>query len=251
MWCQSSPNTGKEREETLRFVHKCASRWNVKVHWVEWREGKPGFKEVDFNLASRFGEPFAALIAKKQYLPNAVTRFCTQELKIRPMRDFCRSLGWDRWINVIGLRYDEGMRVLKALGRNDDGKERFSVAMPLSRAHITKRDIMLFWLGANADPKRLTNSLPQGFDLGLSDHEGNCDLCFLKGRSKLAAIMRDQPGLEAWWINEENVLEARFVTERSYSSILQQVNDQDDFFMPRATNEHEVECGLICQPTDE
>lgn len=33
-------NTGKEREETLRFVHECASRWGVYVHWVEWRPKK-------------------------------------------------------------------------------------------------------------------------------------------------------------------------------------------------------------------
>lgn len=25
-------NTGKEREETLRFVHECSSRWGVKIH---------------------------------------------------------------------------------------------------------------------------------------------------------------------------------------------------------------------------
>jgi 3'-phosphoadenosine 5'-phosphosulfate sulfotransferase (PAPS reductase)/FAD synthetase len=30
-------NTGKEREETLRFVHECGSRWNVDIHWIEWR----------------------------------------------------------------------------------------------------------------------------------------------------------------------------------------------------------------------
>lgn len=82
-------NTGKEREETLRFVHECATRWSVKVHWLEWRNAKPCFEEVGYNSAARNGEPFAALIAKKKYLPNAVTRFCTQELKIRTMRDFC------------------------------------------------------------------------------------------------------------------------------------------------------------------
>ena len=30
-------NTGKEREETLRFVHECATRWGVRVRWLEWR----------------------------------------------------------------------------------------------------------------------------------------------------------------------------------------------------------------------
>ena len=62
-------NTGKEREETLRFVHECSTRWNVRVRWLEWRtrtgdvEGR--FEEVGFNSASRNGEPFAGLIAAK------------------------------------------------------------------------------------------------------------------------------------------------------------------------------------------
>src|SRR5262245_18275114 len=71
-------NTGKEREETLRFVHECGSRWGVKVHWVEWR--RDGFEEVGFNSASRTGEPFCGLIEHKQSVPNAFARFCTVEL---------------------------------------------------------------------------------------------------------------------------------------------------------------------------
>src|SRR5262249_51915872 len=57
-------NTGKEREETLRFVHECATRWGVKVHWIEWRNYDPGFEEVGYSSAARNGEPFATLIRK-------------------------------------------------------------------------------------------------------------------------------------------------------------------------------------------
>jgi hypothetical protein len=52
-------NTGKEREETLRFVHECASRWNVRVRWLEFATdlrsvGAAGrFEEVGYNSASR------------------------------------------------------------------------------------------------------------------------------------------------------------------------------------------------------
>ena len=28
-------NTGKEREETLRFVFECQSRWGAKIRWLE------------------------------------------------------------------------------------------------------------------------------------------------------------------------------------------------------------------------
>lgn len=252
-------NTGKEREQTLRFVYECGSRWKVPVVWLEWRDTEAGFEVVGFNSASRNGEPFKAVIAKKKFLPNAVTRFCTQELKIRTMRDYCRSLGWDRWQNAIGLRYDEGTRVFKALARNDAAKERFTTLMPLAKAKVTKRaHVMPFWLGANADPINLTHPLPQGFDLGLRDYEGNCDLCFLKAKGKLIALMRDRPDLAAWWIEQETTVNpdkgsgARFVTEYRYADLLRIARDQGHLFDGWLEDEdHDVECGLLCEPEPE
>ena len=229
-------NTGKEREETLRFVHDCATHWNVHVRWLE-REASGGFVEVGYNSASRKGEPFADLIAKKKYLPNAVTRFCTIELKIRVMRDFARSVGFEHWSNVIGLRYDEPLRIFKALARNDDGKERFTAVMPLSKAKVTKRDVMAFWQA-------------QPFDLQLMPLEGNCDLCFLKGEGKIAALMRDNPGMADWWVEQEDIIRAskpsgeRFVRERSYRELQTYVDNSPTLF----DDEHDVECGLLCEP---
>lgn len=234
-------NTGKEREETLRFVHECGSRWGVRVHWLEWVDAKPCFEAVGFNSASRNGEPLAALISKKGYLPNAVTRFCTQEAKVRVMRDFARSLGWDHWHNVVGLRYDEGRRVLKALAANDAGKERWKTLMPLSKARVTVLDVAAFWAS-------------QPFDLGLKHYEGNCDLCFLKGRGSLKAIMRERPGASAWWVEQERVVTtkratsngARFVTEYSYADLQREVDEQPHLFDGLPADEHDAECGLWC-----
>lgn len=226
-------NTGKERPETLHFVHDCGAHWGVAVRWLERREG--GFAEVGFNSASRSGEPFAALIAKKKYTPNAVTRFCTVELKIMVMRDFARSLGWDQWTNIIGLRYDEGMRVLKALARNDEGKERWKCAMPLAKAKVTRQAVMAFWA-------------EQPFDLQLKSYEGNCDLCFLKARNKLAAIIRENPGIERWWTEQETIGKGRFVTEYSYADLARDVRNQGHLFDGWVEDEHDVECGLTCAP---
>lgn len=234
-------NTGKEREETLRFVHDCGSHWGVRIRWLEWRGDGNRFEEVGFNSASRQGEPFAALIAKKNYLPNSVTRFCTQELKIRVMRDFAKSLGWRRWTNIIGLRYDEGHRVLKALDRNESGKEPWRNAMPLSRAKVTKADVMAFWK-------------EQPFDLALKSYEGNCDLCFLKGRSKLAALIRENPGMADWWIEQERIVMARKESgnrfaDFKYADLADAVDRQGFLFdVPDADDEHDVECGLLCSP---
>jgi len=70
-------NTGKEVEATLRFVRDCAAHWQVPIHWLEYMPMEPGFMLVDFDRASRQGEPFETLIRKRQYLPNPVARGCT------------------------------------------------------------------------------------------------------------------------------------------------------------------------------
>ncbi|SDD94374.1 Phosphoadenosine phosphosulfate reductase family protein [Bradyrhizobium brasilense] len=258
-------NTGREREETLRFVYEVQTRWNIRIHWVEWTPA--GFVEVGYNSASRNGEPFKALIGEKQFLPNAVTRFCTQELKIRTMRDFMRAAGYDHWVNAIGLRYDEGSRVLKALARNEAGKERFTTVMPMARAatKVTKRGhIMPFWFGEGVDrvpnPIPLAPDLPQGFDLGLQDYEGNCDLCFLKAKGARKRLIRDNPGMVDWWKDAEMFAAqvankpsgARFVTEHSYADLEREVRENP--FMPGLLDddlEYDVECGLTCAPMEE
>lgn len=234
-------NTGKEREETLAFVNECAVRWSVPVRWVEWRAGDVGFEEVTFETASRQGEPFSALIAQKQILPNVVMRYCTQKLKIHAMAKFMRSLGYEKWNNAVGLRYDEGHRVLKQIDRNTQAKDRWHAVMPLSKAKVTKADVMSFWAR-------------QPFNLRLHPYEGNCDLCFLKSRHKLHVIMRENPGLAAWWIEQETLYAGKtrkpemsqFNADRSYATIKDEVDRQTVFPFIDAGEEFDAECGLHC-----
>ena len=231
-------NTGKEREETLRFVHDCATHWNVNVRWLEYRNEPPKFEEVGYNSASRNGEPFAALIAKRNYLPNGVTRFCTQELKIRVMRDFAKvAFRWKNWTNIIGLRYDEGQRVFKALAINDTGKQPWRNSMPMAKAKATVRDVRAFWA-------------QQPFDLQLKSYEGNCDLCFLKSKAKLQALMRENPGMADWWIAQEAAVTTdnpagRRFTDYPYATMADQVTRQG-FLFEDDGEEFDAECGLTC-----
>jgi len=264
-------NTGKEREETLRFVHECESRWNVRVHWLEWRPkgsdafpyskaeldaggvarwfldasqrcGERGFEEVGYNSAARNGEPFAGLVGAKGYLPNTVTRYCTLELKIRVMRNFARAMDWRRWDSVVGLRADEPHRVASALARNASGKEPFRAVVPLSVAGATNRDVRAFWR-------------EQPFDLQLLPFEGNCDACFLKARPKLFEVERTKPGTLDWWIAQEasslrlaTEAGARFRQADSYADIKSAVHRQPDLFLGAFDDDPEMdaECGLWC-----
>ncbi len=225
-------NTGKEREETLRFVHECASRWCVRIRWIEYRRGKPGFEEVGFNSASRSGEPFAALIEGKTALPNWQARWCTGYLKVGAMTAFLVANGWvpGEYAEVVGLRADELPRIGKMLGRNKtDGRR---CVAPLWEAGVAKAEVMSFW--ANQD-----------FDLQLKPGEGNCDLCFLKGRGLRKQLIRDNPGIADWWAEQERKTGAWFDRRDRYAALAAEVGAQPDMFAD-AGEEFDAECGLIC-----
>jgi 3'-phosphoadenosine 5'-phosphosulfate sulfotransferase (PAPS reductase)/FAD synthetase len=231
-------NTGKEREETLRFVHECGSRWGVKVHWLEWRRGKPGFEEVGFNSASRDGEPFAELVKAKSYLPNWQARFCTQHLKVEVLNAFAHSLGMvgGEFVEVIGLRHDEGLRILKGMANAEKSGRR--CLYPLSKAKVTKAHVMAFWSA-------------QSFDLGLEAWEGNCDLCFLKGRGLRKRIIRDDPSLADWWAEQERLTGGAFDKRDRYAALVEEVRRSPELFDDTDIEEYDVECGLHCAPESE
>jgi 3'-phosphoadenosine 5'-phosphosulfate sulfotransferase (PAPS reductase)/FAD synthetase len=195
-------NTGKEMPETLDFVEECSKRWNVPITWVEYGRGK-----VAYETASRNGEPYAALIEKRSYLPNPVARFCTQELKIFPMQKFCELEDPDI---LIGFRADEPRRVAKLSGK------RYA---PLARAGITVQYVEQFW--ASND-----------FNLKLPNRtHSNCDLCFLKGADQIMSLIREQPKRAAWWMAQELKIDATFRKDRpSYAQMHKMATNHGELF---------------------
>ncbi|WP_337996187.1 3'-phosphoadenosine 5'-phosphosulfate sulfotransferase [Oleispirillum naphthae] len=232
-------NTGKEREETLRFVYECGVRWGVNIHWLEWRDAKPCFEEVGFNSASRDGEPFEALIKKKQRLPNWRERWCTGFLKVKVLTAFAASLGWNpgEYAEVIGLRYDEGMRIFRGLENAEkDGRK---VLYPLSRAKVVKQQVMAFWSA-------------QDFGLQLEPWEGNCDLCFNKGRDIRKRIIADHPASAKWWHEQEVEQNGFFDRRDRVADLAREVRENPDLLDPPIDEEEfDTECGLSCGYTPE
>ena len=193
-------NTGKEDEATLRFVRDCSVHWGVPIVWVEYRADDPGFAVVDFDTASRNGEPFEAIIRKRNYLPNPVARFCTVELKIRTMHKQLKSTGWhelhDGWDQMIGIRADEMRRVSKIRARgvsSETAKE--TMCMPLADAGVTVTDVHAFW---ESQPFGLELPTYRGRTLA-----GNCDLCFLKPAGQIASLIAERPSRAVWWAGME------------------------------------------------
>jgi len=190
-------NTGKEEENTLRFVRDCSVNWGVKIHWIEYQDHEDPtrrYREVNYETASRNGEPFEAIIRKRQYLPNPVTRFCTSELKIRTMACFLKHSGlFDDCTKSelenaswIGLRYDEARRATKIKDKR---------RIPLFTAKVSVQDISNFW---EKQPFNLELPTYKGRTLA-----GNCDLCFLKPMNQVATLIAEKPERAIWWANME------------------------------------------------
>ena len=190
-------NTGKEDEKTLEFVRDCSVNWNVPITWIEYQDHDDPierYKTVNFDTASRNGEPFEAIIRKRQYLPNPVTRFCTTELKIRTMA--CHLKHLDMFADCtkselenaswIGLRYDEARRAAKIADKR---------RIPLFTAGVTVQDISDFWA---VQPFNLELPTYKGRTLA-----GNCDLCFLKPMNQVATLIAEKPERAIWWANME------------------------------------------------
>ena len=231
-------NTGKEREETLRFVHECESRWHVRVRWLEFvtdlKSLPPSerFTEVGYNSAHRAGEPFDALIGRKQALPNGRDRWCTEFLKVKVLFDFAASIGFGapgQFTEVIGLRADEKRRIDRL--RLDARNKARQIAFPLSTAEVRKSDIFAFWAA-------------QEFDLKLPRGLGNCDHCPLIGnKDRIGRAQLDPAGTE-WWAKHEMATGYRFGRHFTFLEVLGLAAGS-----PRLSlNEDlDAECGTWCR----
>lgn len=184
-------NTGLEHPKTLDFVQRCAEEWKIDIVWLEYigRKSEPRYKTTNYKDAARNGEPFSILIDERQYLPNPVARFCTVELKIRLLDRYIKDVYGKLFYKhnqLIGLRYDEPRRVAN-IKKNT---RRNPALTPINDAKHTLPDVMSFWNR-------------QTFDLGIPQHQGNCQGCFLKSRYRLDLVAKETPEALDWWIAQE------------------------------------------------
>ena len=218
-------NTGKEMPQTLDFIKDCADKWDVHIHWIELYDVDDSkddeqpfifkYKLTDYDNASRNGEPFEKLIEHYGKLPNATNRFCTYLLKQKAIVWFERMMGYKDIDQVIGLRADEPRRVY----RIKDRKSNTFYHTPLYEAKVTQKDIQTFWKQSNFDLNLLATDKHTLF--------GNCDMCFLKGKSQLLEMMKHREDLADWWIEKEKQTGKTFKYDISYEQMIEIKNHQD------------------------
>lgn len=236
-------NTGREDEATLRFVRDCGQHWGVPITWLEYNPEAPGYTVVDFASASRNGEPFMAMIQKERYLPNPMQRICTSRLKVRTMHKYQRSLGWEEWDQMVGIRADEQRRVVKLRNRPSPETKDEVTRLPLADAQVTVHDVNAFW---TKQPFNLELTTINGRTLA-----GNCDLCFLKPGAQIQSLIAEKPERAIWWAGVEEYAKREFWDKQharaclfrmdrpSYGEMLKFTQDQRDMF---DANEEGIAC---------
>jgi hypothetical protein len=182
-------NTGKELPETLDFINKCDKEWNLNVVWIEAKINKEkgvgtDFKVVDYETASRNGEPFEAMM-QAYPIPTSYASNCTRELKQVPIDKFVKSLGYKEVVKAMGIRFDERHR--ESNTSLDQG-----IIYPLIYDIQVDSSFIRNWWDR------------QSFDLGINDYQGNCDLCFKKSLRKRMTLIKENPKSVEWWIKMEN-----------------------------------------------
>lgn len=226
--CFVFANTGKEMPQTLDFVNECDKRWDLGVHWIEYDPqeewGKKNwYKILDYDTASRNGEPFEKFIAKER-IPNAAYPNCSGRLKQYPIHNFVKdAVGWDDYETAIGIRADEVQRI------NWQSAKENGYVYPLATDYRVSKDYINKWWSN------------QPFDLELKDYEGNCDFCWKKSKRKLMTMALEHPEKTRWWSEmEEKYGEGEFNFFRNNESMKDIVEEANNKPFSKAIDQREL-----------
>ena len=168
-------DTGREHELTYKFIADFQRYTGIPILIARYKNSTNPFRQL---LEDK----------KNRKLPTLHRRFCTIELKIKPIKKLLKSMGVIQFEQMIGFRADEPQRVKK---REQPYKKVVDV-FPLYRDGVTKKDIDLYW-----------QSMP--FKLEVPRILGNCTLCFMKGHNAIIKILSMHPELAAEWLIDEKL----------------------------------------------
>jgi len=167
-------DTGREHPKTYKFINDFEAFENIPI----------------VRLSHPFG--FEGVLKKQMMIPNQWKRKCTIELKIKTARRYLVSKKIRVYENFVGFRSDEQDRVKK---RKQMWKKVTDV-FPLYNDGIDKQMVNEFWKH-------------KPYKLEIPSILGNCDLCFMKGKNALMAIMAKYPELADKWIADEDMSKER------------------------------------------
>lgn len=145
-------------------------------------------------------DTFEQVVTKKKALPNIMQRFCTTELKIKPIFDYCHNVIGEIVRMQVGFRYDEAERAERLrtsfktiVGKRNDGRNKWAEiewrkgAFPLIDNKITHFDVVRWANGTSL----------------VFPPDSNCVGCFWKPVQQLRRNYEDEPLKMQWFMDLE------------------------------------------------
>lgn len=171
------------------------------------------------------GDSFEEIIKNRGgYLPNKMVRYCTIEMKLKPIFNYLKSLKTLPVEMRIGYRPNEKKRIKAILQRtesngieNFEGQQYRKISLPLVDNNIHKDTIYDFW---NNKPVRFA-------------YRNNCVMC-VNRQPLMISHMASKERRKVEWAKKQEIMTGNtFLSEVSMSRILQfstqgtLFNDQD------------------------
>ena len=179
------------------------------------------------NITWVAGDTFEQVIQKRKIIPNQIWRFCTTEMKIKPIFNYCQEAVGDIVDMRIGFRYDEkergernknNTRFKTIVGQSEGGRNRWSeiewrkLSFPLIDNKVGHYEVHQ-WAQFS------------GLDF---PNDSNCVGCFHKPFQQLRKNWDDEPQKMKWFSNMEKQVGAKWKKEMTYASV-KKIGLQSDF----------------------
>jgi hypothetical protein len=154
------------------------------------------------------GDTFESIIEKRKYLPNIMSRFCTTEMKLKPLFDWWQNTINDPITMQIGFRANEQSRAKNMLektnkkglsefktivGQSENGRNKWKniewqkPSFPLIQDKIFKDKIQKYWIDK---PVRFA-------------YMNNCIGCFHRNEILLKYMSEKHSNKFDWFCNQE------------------------------------------------
>jgi len=171
------------------------------------------------------GDTFESVIFKKKALPNMMWRFCTTQMKMQPIFDYCQNEIKEVVNMHIGFRFDEQERVNKEntkfktiIGQSENGRNKWAeiywreLIYPLISMRITNYDVTQWAKSTNL----------------IFPKDSNCVGCFWKPIQQLRKNWDEEPQKMRWFAEMETKMKRKFKKEMSYNNV-KKIGLQQDF----------------------
>jgi len=199
-----------ESDKTLKVILDLEQQLGSKINWVA-------------------GKTFEQVIQHRKFLPNMMMRFCTSDMKLDPIFNFCRDHIADVVEMNIGFRYDEKERGERnktnthyktIVGRTKNGKQNKwdnvywrELSFPMIDDKTVNADVIKW-------SKKSGLIFPE---------DSNCVGCFWKPIQQLRKNWEDEPQKMQWFSDMEIIMGKKFKKEMSFEEI-KKVGLQQSFF---------------------